>query len=74
MTRKSKGHIFNWTKEYQNVFDGMKAIVTQDALIAYPKYGERFDVHTDTSDFQIGRVVSQNGKPVAYFSRKFNTV
>ena len=45
----------------------------QDALIVYPKYGEPFDIHTDASDYQIGGVVSQNGKPIAYFSRKFNT-
>ena len=31
-----------------------------------------FDVHTETSDYQIGGVVSQKGKPVAYISRKFN--
>ena len=44
----------------------------QDALIVYSKYGELFDVHTNTSDYQIGWVVSQYGKPVACFSRKFN--
>ena len=51
----------------------MKAIMIQDALIVYPKYGEPFDIHTDASDYQIGGVVSQNNKPIAYFSRKFNT-
>lgn len=42
----------------------------QDALIVYPKYGEPFDVHIDAINCQIDRVVSQNGKPVMYFSRK----
>ena len=51
----------------------MKVIIIQDALIVYPKHGEPFDIHTDASDYQIGGVVSQNNKPIAYFLRKFNT-
>ena len=51
MTGKPKGHPFIWTKECQESFDGMKAIMIQDALIAYPKYGGHFDVHTDDSDY-----------------------
>ena len=49
--RKPKGYPFIWTKEYQESYDGMKAIMIQDALIAYPKYGGHFDVHTDDSDY-----------------------
>ena len=59
MTGKPKEHPFIWTKECQDAFDGMKAIMIQDSLIACPKYGEPFDVHTDASDYQIGGVVSQ---------------
>ena len=72
MTKKPKGHPFIWTKECQDAFDGMKDIMIQDALIVYPKCGEPFDVHIDASDYQIGGVVSQYGKPVGYFPRKFN--
>ena len=50
----------------------MKDIMIQDALIVYPKCGEPFDVHIDASDYQIGGLVSQYGKPVGYFPRKFN--
>ena len=72
MIGKPKGHPFIWTKECQDAVDGMKVIMIQDALIAYPKYGEPFDVHTDVSDYQIRGVVSQYSKPVAYFPCKFN--
>ena len=44
----------------------------QDTLLVYPKYGEPFDVHIDASNFQIGGVVSQHGKLITFFSRKFN--
>ena len=73
MTGKPKRHPYIWTEECQKAFDNMKAIMIQDALIVYPKYRDPFDIHTDASDYQIGGVVSQNNKPIAYFSRKFNT-
>ena len=73
MTGKPKYHPYIWAKECQIVFDDMKAIMIKDALIPYPKLGEAFDIHTDASDYQISEVVSQNSKPIAYYSRKFNT-
>ena len=51
MTGKPKGHPYIWTEECQKVFDDMKSIMIQDALILYPKYGEPFDIHTDASDY-----------------------
>jgi len=41
-------------------------------LLAYPKYGERFDIYTDASTRQLGAVITQNGKPLAFFSRKLS--
>ena len=67
-----KNSKFEWTDECQTAFVVMKKIMAQDVLLMYPEYGNRFDVHTDGCNYQIGAVISQNGKPVAYFSRKFN--
>ena len=48
-------------------------MVAQDTLLAHPDFNKLFDVHTDASQYQIGGVVSQEGKPLGFFSRKFNT-
>ena len=53
-------------------FEEINVLIAQDTLLVYPKYGEPFDVHIDASNFQIVWVVSQDGKPIAFFSRKFN--
>lgn len=69
MTGKKK---FSWTEEMSKSFSQMKAILAMDALSAYPDHNKRYDIYTDASDYQMGAVLMQEGRPVAYFSRKLN--
>ena len=64
---------FIWTSECQQAFHHMKALVSSDALLAFPDHTQPFDVETDASDYQLGSVIKQNGRPVAYYSRKLNS-
>ena len=64
---------FIWTSECQQAFDHMKALVSSDALLAFPDHTQPFDVETDASDYQLGSVIKQNGRPVAYYSRELNS-
>jgi hypothetical protein len=41
-------------------------------LLAYPDFSQPFILHTDASDYQLGAVISQNNKPIAFYSRKLN--
>jgi hypothetical protein len=42
-------------------------------LLAYPDFKAPFQIHTDACKTQIGAVISQNGKPIAFYSRKMNS-
>ncbi|KAG7343120.1 glycine-rich domain containing protein [Nitzschia inconspicua] len=64
---------FSWNPPQQQAFEEMKAIVARDALLAYPDNSLPFDVETDASEYQLGAVIKQNGRPIAYYSRKLNS-
>ena len=42
-------------------------------MLTYPDWSEPFDIHTNASNYQLGAVISQGGKPIAFFSRKLNS-
>ena len=69
----SKNVPFKWTDVEQKAFDEIKQKITQDTMLRFPDFNKPFDVHTDASDTQIGAVISQEGKPVAHFSRTLNS-
>ena len=40
--------------------------------MAYPDFEQPFVIHTDASHTQLGAVISQHNKPIAFYSRKLN--
>ena len=62
-----------WTDKHQESFDLIKQTSAKEVILAYPNYGSTFDIYTDTSARQLGAVITQNGKPLAFFSCKLNS-
>ena len=44
--------------------------MARNTLLTYLDFNEAFKMHTDVSVFQLGAVISQKGKPIAFYSRK----
>jgi len=66
------GHKFVWNDTCQKAFQDIKSIIAQDVLLSYPNHNLPFEIYTDASDYQLGSVIKQNNRPVAYFSKKLN--
>jgi hypothetical protein len=61
---------FLWNAKHQKAFSIMKALMAQDCMLQYPNHNKPFDIYTDASNYQLGRVIVQEGIPVAYYSQK----
>jgi RNase H-like domain found in reverse transcriptase len=41
-----------------------------ETILTFPDFSQEFEIHTDASNLQLGACISQNGKQVAFYSRK----
>ena len=68
----TKGTKIIWTPELETAFKETIDMVCTETLLNYPDWSKPFNIHTDASDSQLSAVISQDGKPIAFYSRKLN--
>ncbi|GKA66379.1 ty3-gypsy retrotransposon protein [Tanacetum coccineum] len=61
---------FQWTDDADAAFNELKSNMQQLTTLALPNFTKPFDVTTDASGMAIGAVLSQENKPIAFFSKK----
>ena len=73
-TRKSKTKKKRWYWDtcHQEAFGTIKQCLAREVLLAYPDYALPFDIYTDASSPQLGVVIMQRGRPIAFFSSKLS--
>ena len=63
---------WKWTEVEERAFEEAKQMVIREALLSYPDFSGEFHVYADASDYQLGAVIVQEGKPIAFYTRKLN--
>ena len=61
-----------WNDALETPFKELKRMASAETLISDPDWKLAFTVHTDASGKQVGAVISQNNKRIAFFSRKLS--
>ena len=68
LLRKSVSEI--WDEHCYRAFGELKRRLTSAHVLKFLEFKKPFEVHTDALDFAIGEVVMQEGRPVAFESKK----
>jgi len=63
---------WHWDEVHQIAFEAVKTTIAKDVVLAYPDYTKVFEVYTDASSTQLGSVITQSNRPLAFFSRKLS--
>jgi hypothetical protein len=71
LTELTKRNVkFEWTNKHQQAFDSLKNSLACQVVLTYPDFKVPFEIYTDASKYQIGSVIAQKEKPLAFYSRK----
>ena len=62
-----------WNATLDLAFKELKHLVCKAPLLLLPDPSKPFDVETDASDYAIGVVLYQDGKPIAFESKKLDS-
>ena len=63
---------FKWEESQEQAFQKIKKAMAKETLLAFLNFFKEFTIHTDASKAQLGAVISQEGRPIAFHSRKLN--
>jgi hypothetical protein len=71
---KTKKKPWWWESIHQQAFDNVKATIAKDLVLAYPDFTKLFEIYTDASTMQLGAVITQGNRHIAFSSRKLSII
>jgi hypothetical protein len=48
----------------------LNATITKEVVLAYPDFSKPFEIYTDASKLLLGAAITQDNRPIMFFSRK----
>jgi hypothetical protein len=69
---KTKKKPWRWDPTHQQVFDNVKAAIAKETVLAYLDFLKPFEIYTDASSTKLGAMITQDDRPIAFFSRKLS--
>jgi hypothetical protein len=73
-TRKNKvkKKLLHWDSIHQIAFDNVKSTIARELVLAYPDFMKPFEIYTNASTKQLGAVITQENRPIVFFSWKLS--
>ena len=65
-------HVFQWGGKQRKALKSLKEKISSAPTIALLDLRQPFEIQTDASDYAMGVVLLQHGKPIAFHSETFN--
>ena len=72
LTRLTGKVPWTWGEAEEHAFQSLKETLSNAPVLALPDSSKPFKVISDASDYGVGAVLLQEGRPVAYFSKKLS--
>jgi hypothetical protein len=69
-TPGGRAKTLKWTPECDIAFKAAKSMIAKDAFLSYPDHNQPFHIYCDASELQLGAVIIQNGRVVAFYSHE----
>ncbi len=68
---KTKKKPWRWESINQSAFDNVKATIAKEVVLAYPDLTRPFEIYTDASTMQLGAVITQENRSIAFVRISF---
>ncbi len=63
---------YDWDEACDEAFKALKGILVKASVLKLPNFDKDFEIHSDASDFAIGGVIVQDGRPMAFENKKLS--
>ncbi len=72
--KEAKKVPWHWDEVHQRAFNHVKATIAKDVVLVYLDYSKVFEIYTDASSKQLGAVITQDNRPIAFFSQRLSNM